>query len=461
MIPTQDRRQFIGTSMAMAGLTTAPGGASAGDPAYGQANASVSQFGAVGDGEADDTAAFERALATLPAGARLVVEGGRRYRLTRSLVIQKPLAIDGGTPDNTEVIFAAGAYAAIGGQSAGVIIPHDRTLPRQGDARRTTITGLTFRNGAASRGPLHGLLIATPTYLFQVNAVGFRQDGFHVEATTKAIGGNANGSSFLNCSARENGGAGFAFAGDDANSCLLMGARAFENRGDGFRDASLIGNIYLGAEAADNRGAGFWSDPNGPNASIYIGCFAEIGQRYELNPRNLVLAPLGSHQGMALTSLTASANGALRTGAEGLVINDQPLAEASARHSPRGRFETCQISLDGLRLTSRNDLSFRISALLSENYIDFLNGDAPVIRFPSRNVDRNVVPLRPWVPNGLTIGASGGAALAGSGPRPPATGTFDRGAIWINDAPVEGGFIGWTCVKGGTPGSWRPFGAIA
>ncbi|AIW03449.1 tail fiber protein [Bacillus phage Moonbeam] len=42
----------------------------------------------------------------------------------------------------------------------------------------------------------------------------------------------------------------------------------------------------------------------------------------------------------------------------------------------------------------------------------------------------------------------------------PATGTFSAGSICYNTAPVAGGKIGWICTAGGSPGTWKAFGAI-
>jgi hypothetical protein len=43
----------------------------------------------------------------------------------------------------------------------------------------------------------------------------------------------------------------------------------------------------------------------------------------------------------------------------------------------------------------------------------------------------------------------------------PASGTYVAGDIVLNEAPVPGGHIGWVCVTGGSPGSWKTFGTIA
>ncbi len=43
----------------------------------------------------------------------------------------------------------------------------------------------------------------------------------------------------------------------------------------------------------------------------------------------------------------------------------------------------------------------------------------------------------------------------------PVVGTWKAGDILWNYAPTAGGFIGWVCVTGGTPGTWKTFGAIS
>ena len=42
----------------------------------------------------------------------------------------------------------------------------------------------------------------------------------------------------------------------------------------------------------------------------------------------------------------------------------------------------------------------------------------------------------------------------------PVSGTWAVGDIVWNTAPTAGGFIGWTCTTAGTPGTWKTFGAI-
>jgi hypothetical protein len=47
-----------------------------------------------------------------------------------------------------------------------------------------------------------------------------------------------------------------------------------------------------------------------------------------------------------------------------------------------------------------------------------------------------------------------------AGSQAPTEGRWDTGSIVWNDRPELNQPIGWVCVKGGTPGSWRPFGQI-
>ena len=48
-----------------------------------------------------------------------------------------------------------------------------------------------------------------------------------------------------------------------------------------------------------------------------------------------------------------------------------------------------------------------------------------------------------------------------SGTQEPTNGTWTTGSVVWNDQPKKGLYVGWVCIKGGTPGSWRPFGLIS
>jgi hypothetical protein len=42
----------------------------------------------------------------------------------------------------------------------------------------------------------------------------------------------------------------------------------------------------------------------------------------------------------------------------------------------------------------------------------------------------------------------------------PESGDYNRGDVIWNTDPELGGYVGWICVRSGTPGTWLPFGEI-
>ena len=42
----------------------------------------------------------------------------------------------------------------------------------------------------------------------------------------------------------------------------------------------------------------------------------------------------------------------------------------------------------------------------------------------------------------------------------PANGTYRKGDIVWNSNPKPTGYVGWVCIREGTPGEWKPFGQI-
>lgn len=448
-----DRRQLLSVAAATAlGSQTSNASASNSPPEPGPSRR-VEDFGAIGDGRADDSHAFNRALASALPGSTLELAGGRRYRLTKSLVFQKPLIIKGGTKENTRLLFDDGAYASLGGQRAAMIFPHEAS-GIGGTARRSCLSGITLEWAGSRNMALHGMLISTPVYLYETDVLGFPRDGFHIEAQTTEIRGNANGSSFINCSARNNGRNGFTFLGNDANACILIGSRAFDNLGAGFYDGSLLGNTYIAGEVDGNQRGGYTSDKALPNRSTYLGCYAEPNQWYDLNNRNLLIAPLGHCNGATGAMLRALPSGELFA----------QKAQIFAREEASGvteKADRLRIDLHGIDLSHADGQRIRLTKLLSDNYVDILNGNLPVIRFPSHAVAGNVDSSRPWLPQGITLGAAGKSGIVGSGTAPPKAGTFQAGALWLNEAPAPGAAVGWACVASGTPGIWHSFGEIA
>jgi len=48
-----------------------------------------------------------------------------------------------------------------------------------------------------------------------------------------------------------------------------------------------------------------------------------------------------------------------------------------------------------------------------------------------------------------------------SGESAPTNGTFRQGDVMYNTNAAPTGYVGWVCVREGTPGVWKPFGKIS
>ena len=48
-----------------------------------------------------------------------------------------------------------------------------------------------------------------------------------------------------------------------------------------------------------------------------------------------------------------------------------------------------------------------------------------------------------------------------TGTNVPSAGTFQQGDIIYNTKTVPTGYVGWVCVRAGSPGEWKTFGQIS
>ena len=67
--------------------------------------------------------------------------------------------------------------------------------------------------------------------------------------------------------------------------------------------------------------------------------------------------------------------------------------------------------------------------------------------------------------NDVSLATDGAIKIGGkkitSGTEIPTSGTFRQGDIVYNDNAVATGYVGWVCVREGTPGEWKAFGQIS
>jgi hypothetical protein len=69
------------------------------------------------------------------------------------------------------------------------------------------------------------------------------------------------------------------------------------------------------------------------------------------------------------------------------------------------------------------------------------------------------------VGEGVTLSSAGAIEVSGTkimtGTAIPTNGSFRQGDVMYNTNAVATGYVGWVCVREGTPGEWKPFGQIA
>jgi hypothetical protein len=90
------------------------------------------------------------------------------------------------------------------------------------------------------------------------------------------------------------------------------------------------------------------------------------------------------------------------------------------------------------------------------------NGKYNKVKFnlPVSGFSNNVEVLNPVA--GSTFGSqSFGVPIQTAGTAPPTTGYFPQNSIRWNETPAAAGFVGWVCTASGTPGTWKTFGAIS
>lgn len=428
---------------------------------------SIKDFGAVGDGVTIDTSALLKAIAATPSGGTLDLGNGpKNYLVDQTIVITKPIVIRGGAKEQTVITFAtAGTYLASPYKAGFVFVHSATTVPGySGDARRSRLIGFTVKAQSQTSG-MRGIQAHAPIYTDSVDVTGFGSDGVYIAASNGTISGNANGSSFKDSYAFSNGGSGFVFSGDDANACVLVGCRSFANTVYGFFDDSLLGNVYVGCETDANTGGGYFATDAKPNRSAYFGCYAENNQAvtWNVGSRCVRFGNLGSyehnraHNGVVLGCMPGG-DAYINKGLA--FASTEDIANAGGTGAFPGAF--CKVDYTGWTYRyGATTAVIRFNGNASPNYTDFTVDDVPVIRFPNSAVTGNLAKNRPYNPNGLSIGSSGRSAIVGAGTAAPTTGTYDAGAIWLNDLPTAGGFIGWVCVTAGTPGVWKTFGAIS
>jgi len=236
---------------------------------------SVKDFGAVGDGVTNDTAAIQAAIASLP-----VQIGGIVYfpSSTGAYICNSTL-----TWDNKPVILLG---AGNGVQpNAGVIIKFP-----------AGVTGLNILNGSTGYGANSGLenlhIVGSDTgpgandgVLIRCNgfkavnctAEKFGQHGWHIlsdisGSPSPIVSVNANGVLLMQCRGRNNYGDGLHTRGENSNIMTTINFDSSGNAGWGYFLDQLIGGVHICPhESGDNVLGAFRFGPNGGRDRVFGG----------------------------------------------------------------------------------------------------------------------------------------------------------------------------------------------
>ncbi|NML15087.1 right-handed parallel beta-helix repeat-containing protein [Azohydromonas caseinilytica] len=219
---------------------------------------SVLEFGAVGNGVADDTAAFNAALAALAAtGGELVLPAGK-FLITSTVVVNKRITLRGA--GDSEAMAADGATTLV--KAASLKGPAFRLI-----SPCSVLRGFTLQGRAGNGGD--GIVIeGTRCAVENVAVYGMGQDGIRVGTPG---GTNANLWSLINIRAKNNGRDGLVLSDKrstkpglaDANGGTLLNADLqYNNRHGCFIENAQL-NTFVGMVCQNNKARGLSVDSGG------------------------------------------------------------------------------------------------------------------------------------------------------------------------------------------------------
>lgn len=430
--------------------------------------------GAIGYGGATrgNLAAFQaaiRSLAPTPEptyhGPRVIVPPGR-YDFADTLVIDRAAHLIGCGYDGL-----ASSWLTFPADKDGVRIYRDLPAPSppptppiyqwpRGDF--STLEGLRITGGIG--GPGHGVLVNAKCRIRDVYVQSFGGNGVHVDCSVPAT--NANAWKFDDV--RVNGCAhGFYFDGSDSNAGVGIGLSATSCRGWGILDASFLGNLFVGCHTASNAGSYKTSNPNA--RSVFLGCYTEGDQLpAEVNAPSLILGGMMSQTGTG--GYIGDGLGALRARrAEVYVDNDRDPAKVV--RATLGSGNTPQTAIE-MKAGAQQPWRVRYEGATPGGWasrvgwwaLEFAGVTAgTAIRWcgdTAAEWGMGTAGAKAAFDNGFYVGRAF-RVLTTTGTAAPTAGTWAKGDRVLNTSPTPGGWAGWICTAAGTPGTWRPFGAIA
>jgi hypothetical protein len=453
-------------------------------------------------------------------GAHVTFPWGR-YRFASTINLKRGCGLiglgsglTGGAP--VEFVFDAGV--------TGIIVNRHDTFgtgieASSNGADASLLVGLTLTGAgySSSTAAAHGVVLRARAKCVGVICRAFKGDGFRVVASAVTENperrGNANLFYLENCAGNGNWGSGLFVDGADANAGSVIAFNSVNNGRYGIWDNSFLGNTYLGCHVATNglRGqvfhaggryyliddelggstepganpavwvylndsglhgtypqwisgssyitGGAYKSDSDTAVNIFLGCYSESGQ-----PPSDIIHPAQVIGGLHGAGFLPNSSAFRLVGRRATTLEiqsprdsgvdfvtqfsrrtDEAMAVVANGDHPNGLQTMLFDHLTGDWLTRHARLSARTSVRYTTDLSNFAGGrSAPVgaghIRFP----------------RGCFIGDR----FVDAGTAAPTTGEWARGDKRLNSAPSAGGFVGWVCTTGGTPGTWKGYGAI-
>ena len=458
---------------------------------------SVKDFGAVGDGVTDDTAAFVAALAT---GDIVYIPFGT-YKITSSLTIDEGGLVGAGWSENgeqTKLVFYNCTSTTVGA------INTRQATAKNGFVRLENLYILASSWNGTTGALGYGLDIEAPIIAINLNVSRFAKSGvfLHHDATL-------NGpyeSVFQNVRSNYNGHHGF-LVGNGANVVTFIACEGKWNGAPSYGVAPSVAGNYDGFYTiADADSLGYPSYT--PEAISVIGGDMSYNSRYgwnfnEMQQSSAVQPGYAEDNlvkegrcGNVVNCLIAFAN--LKGITQGF-LNQQTYSPYYYRNAffiggkqvhPANVYEfianptqedesagtiqnaptrTIYLSRDN---TQSATTQFAANAtpdgtpvnIASESVVTLRGGGSYAIGIGSGSrhlkVQNNIIRLPDLYYQATATGWTAGSVARLNSTAAPVAGTWAVGDIVFNTAPTAGGFIGWVCVTAGTPGTWKQFGAV-
>ena len=431
---------------------------------------SVLDFGAVADGVTDNYDAIMAAINSVTYGTGYYKSGpaiyfpSGVYYCSQTINLKKSVKLYG---DGSGLPTEATATIQWPAGVTGIIVNRYNTY---GNGKQTTpttaadgsiIQGLRLigAKGTADDAGGHGIWLRARAVIEKCYIGLFQGNGINIVASaggSASTEGNAN-NFYVNCGRIAGcAGNGIFVDGADVNAGTVTAIDCSSNSGWGFYDSSFLGNTYSGCHTAANTTGSYKSD-NLNARNLFLNCYAESGQ-----PSPSIVWPAVCLFGAGVSSdngFACDINGIYSYGqfsTPSIYLNKNQSVTSGVQVTFPDTDTGTIYSWTQARAIGR--IGWKYANLGFPSFINFYDRAATTANGYARDLSASNGAL------GLStyyFGEYNQMKYRGLASAHPTTGTWLQGDIVWNSLPAASGTIGWVCVTGGTPGTWKTFGAIS